>query len=115
MSILMQAVFFGHGNPMNALLRNSYTERWAAIGADLPRPKAILRISAHWWGVASGATNHADRSALTLVRAGVNTATYCARARARNRNRWMRSKEPITSTSALSTRGYVAEFMNQST
>jgi 4,5-DOPA dioxygenase extradiol len=45
----MPAVFFGHGNPMNALLRNQYTEAWAAIGASLPRPKAILCVSAHWY------------------------------------------------------------------
>jgi 4,5-DOPA dioxygenase extradiol len=49
MSHLMPAVFFGHGNPMNALSRNQYTEAWAAIGASLPRPKAILCISAHWY------------------------------------------------------------------
>jgi aromatic ring-opening dioxygenase catalytic subunit (LigB family) len=34
---------------MNALLANPYTERWAAIGATLPRPKAILSVSAHWY------------------------------------------------------------------
>jgi 4,5-DOPA dioxygenase extradiol len=45
----MPAVFFGHGNPMNALSRNQYTEAWAAIGASLPRPKAILCVSAHWY------------------------------------------------------------------
>jgi len=45
----MPAVFFGHGNPMNALLQNRYTEQWSAIGARLPRPKAILCISAHWY------------------------------------------------------------------
>ena len=45
----MPAIFFGHGNPMNALLRNPYTEQWAAIGETLPRPKAILCISAHWY------------------------------------------------------------------
>ena len=45
----MPAIFFGHGNPMNAVLRNPYTERWSAIGAILPRPKAILSISAHWY------------------------------------------------------------------
>jgi 4,5-DOPA dioxygenase extradiol len=45
----MPAVFFGHGNPMNALLENSYTEQWAAMGGRLPRPKAILCISAHWY------------------------------------------------------------------
>ena len=43
----MPAVFFGHGNPMKALLRNPYTERWAAIGASLPPPKAVpLRVGA---------------------------------------------------------------------
>jgi len=43
------AVFFGHGNPMNALLRNEYTERWAALGAEIPRPRAVLCVSAHWY------------------------------------------------------------------
>ena len=46
---LIPALFFGHGNPMNALLRNGYTERWTAIGTNLPRPKAILCVSAHWY------------------------------------------------------------------
>ena len=45
----MPALFIGHGNPMNALLANPYTQRWAAIGAILPRPKAILSVSAHWY------------------------------------------------------------------
>ena len=43
------AVFFGHGNPMNALLSNDYTKGWAAIGASIPRPQAILSVSAHWY------------------------------------------------------------------
>jgi 4,5-DOPA dioxygenase extradiol len=37
---VMPAIFFGHGNPRNALLRNRYTERWSQIGATLPRPEA---------------------------------------------------------------------------
>ncbi|MRR16634.1 MAG: 4,5-DOPA dioxygenase extradiol [Deltaproteobacteria bacterium] len=45
----MPAVFFGHGNPLNALSHNVYTEGWAAIGRALPRPRAILSISAHWY------------------------------------------------------------------
>lgn len=44
----MPAVFFGHGNPMNALYSNPWTEAWNAIGRAMPRPKAILCVSAHW-------------------------------------------------------------------
>lgn len=45
----MPAVFFGHGNPLNALRSNAYTEGWAAFGVSLlPRPRAVLSISAHW-------------------------------------------------------------------
>jgi 4,5-DOPA dioxygenase extradiol len=45
----MPAIFFGHGNPMNALQSNVWTEGWAALGASLPRPQAVLVISAHWY------------------------------------------------------------------
>ena len=44
----MPAIFFGHGNPMNALEDNRYTQSWQQLGAGLPRPKGILAISAHW-------------------------------------------------------------------
>lgn len=46
---VMPAVFFGHGSPMNALERNRYTEAWAAFGRSVPRPRAILVVSAHWY------------------------------------------------------------------
>jgi len=49
MTEVMPAIFFGHGNPMNALAANNYTEGWRRIGLDLPKPKAILSISAHWF------------------------------------------------------------------
>jgi len=45
----MPAVFFGHGNPLNALLSNEYSAGWASVGASMPRPKAILSVSAHWY------------------------------------------------------------------
>ncbi|MEO7559240.1 MAG: 4,5-DOPA dioxygenase extradiol [Nitrosospira sp.] len=45
----MPAIFVEHGNPMNALSNNAYTAAWSALGAALPRPKAILCISAHWY------------------------------------------------------------------
>src|SRR6188508_3263367 len=38
----MPAAFIGHGSPMNALDHNRYTEAWAALGASLPRPRALL-------------------------------------------------------------------------
>ena len=45
----MPAVFFGHGNPMNAISQNAWTEGWAKIGKSLPKPKAVLCVSAHWY------------------------------------------------------------------
>jgi 4,5-DOPA dioxygenase extradiol len=49
MTQLMPAIFFGHGNPLNALLRNAYTDGWAAIGNSIPRPEVVLCVSAHWY------------------------------------------------------------------
>ena len=45
----MPAAFFGHGSPMNALEKNRYSEAWATFGRTIPRPRAILAISAHWY------------------------------------------------------------------
>ena len=52
----MPAIFFGHGNPLNAIRQNGYTEGWATIGASIPRPKAILCVSAHWYFPATAVT-----------------------------------------------------------
>lgn len=49
MTKTMPVVFFGHGNPLNALADNAYTRGWAAIGKEVPRPSAILSVSAHWY------------------------------------------------------------------
>ncbi|MGO4883414.1 MAG: 4,5-DOPA dioxygenase extradiol [Bryobacteraceae bacterium] len=53
---LTPSIFFGHGNPMNAVSHNAYTEAWAVIGASMPRPKAILSVSAHWFVPETGVT-----------------------------------------------------------
>lgn len=53
---LMPAAFLGHGSPMNTLERNRYTEAWRAFGASVPRPRAILAISAHWYVNATAVT-----------------------------------------------------------
>lgn len=44
----MPAIFFGHGSPMNALEDNVYTRTWQQLGAAMPKPEAIVAISAHW-------------------------------------------------------------------
>ena len=49
MSERVPALFMGHGNPMNAIERNSYTLAWERLAAELPRPRAILSVSAHWY------------------------------------------------------------------
>jgi 4,5-DOPA dioxygenase extradiol len=53
----MPVAFLGHGSPMNALEQNRYTEAWRAFGASVPRPRAILVISAHWYINATAVTS----------------------------------------------------------
>jgi 4,5-DOPA dioxygenase extradiol len=47
--VRLPAVFFAHGSPMNAVERNGYTDAWRALAAGIPRPRAFLAISAHWY------------------------------------------------------------------
>jgi 4,5-DOPA dioxygenase extradiol len=54
MAQVLPAIFFGHGNPLNAVLENCYTAAWRQIGTEVSRPKAILSISAHWFVPGSG-------------------------------------------------------------
>ena len=50
------AAFLGHGSPMNALEHNRFTEAWRTFGASVPRPRAVLAVSAHWFVNASVVT-----------------------------------------------------------
>ena len=52
----MPVLFIGHGSPMNTLEQNDFTEAWRAFGQQLPRPKALLVISAHWYFGATAIT-----------------------------------------------------------
>ncbi len=52
----MPALFIGHGSPMNTLERNAFTNAWAALGRALPRPRAVLAVSAHWYIGATAVT-----------------------------------------------------------
>ena len=49
MKTTMPTLFVGHGNPMHAILPSRYTEAWQSLGQTLPRPEAILVVSAHWF------------------------------------------------------------------
>jgi 4,5-DOPA dioxygenase extradiol len=52
----MPALFIGHGSPMNTLERNGFTDAWRDLGRKLPRPRAILVVSAHWYIGATAVT-----------------------------------------------------------
>jgi len=52
--VRMPVVFIGHGTPMNAVSKNAFTQRLSTWGRELPRPTAILSVSAHW--LSRGAT-----------------------------------------------------------
>ncbi len=56
MASAQPAIFFGHGNPMNAITHNAYADTWSAIGRSIERPRAILAISAHWYVEQSAVT-----------------------------------------------------------
>ncbi len=53
---MLPTIFFGHGNPMNAVSINRYTEAWQRMGQETPKPKSILSISAHWFVPGTGVT-----------------------------------------------------------
>jgi 4,5-DOPA dioxygenase extradiol len=52
----MPSMFFGHGNPMNAVRQNEFTDGWRRMAASIPKPRAILAISAHWYLPATAVT-----------------------------------------------------------
>lgn len=56
MTTRMPALFVGHGNPMNAVHDSVWSRAWAAIGRRLPKPRAVLSISAHWYLPGTAAT-----------------------------------------------------------
>ena len=45
---LMPVLFIGHGSPMNAIEDNEFSQRWYKMGQEIPQPKAVVVISAHW-------------------------------------------------------------------
>lgn len=60
----MPALFVGHGSPMNGVEDNPFSRGWETLGATLPRPHAILAISAHW--LTQGSAVHVVASPRTI-------------------------------------------------
>lgn len=56
----MPVLFIGHGNPMNAITDTSYGRAWQALGSDIPKPRAILAVSAHWYVDGTHVTSNAS-------------------------------------------------------
>ena len=57
---MMPALFIGHGSPMNAIEDNEFTRKLTELGKELPRPKAVLCISAHWQSKGTWVTGMAN-------------------------------------------------------
>lgn len=60
MKQIMPLVFVGHGSPMNAIEDNHYTRGWKEIAREIPKPEAILMISAHWFTQGSRISDRKD-------------------------------------------------------
>ena len=58
----MPVLFIGHGSPMNAVLNNEYTEAIGQSTKNIPKPEAILVISAHWETEGTFITSSDERS-----------------------------------------------------
>lgn len=56
----MPALFIGHGSPMNTLELNGFTQAWRALGRELPKPRALVVVSAHWFFGATAVTAMAN-------------------------------------------------------
>src|SRR5688572_26363504 len=55
-STCMPVAFIGHGSPTNTLEDNRFTRSWQAFGAAVPRPRAVLVVSAHWYTAVTAVT-----------------------------------------------------------
>src|SRR5687768_8017110 len=45
---LMPVLFMGHGSPMNGIEDNEFSRQWEKLAREMPVPKAVLVVSAHW-------------------------------------------------------------------
>jgi 4,5-DOPA dioxygenase extradiol len=70
------AFFVGHGSPMNAIDNNAFTNSLGELGKTLPRPKAILIVSAHWLSPHDAVSVHDESEELIYDMFGFPDALY---------------------------------------
>lgn len=75
-STRMPALFLGHGSPMNVLEDNLYTRSWQKLGMTLPRPQAIVVVSAHWFTRGTGVTAMGRRPRFMTLVASAGAVRY---------------------------------------
>lgn len=71
----MPVLFIGHGSPMNAIEENAFSAQWEKLGPQLPKPEAILAVSAHWFTRGTRVTN-APRPKMVYDMYGFPKALY---------------------------------------
>jgi 4,5-DOPA dioxygenase extradiol len=91
MTTPMPAIFFGHGNPMNALQHNQWTDGWNNLGRTLPRPRAVLCISAHWYLPATLVTRWTLRERFTISEVSARAVSSEISGAGRSRSRTPRA------------------------
>ena len=62
MSERMPTLFVGHGSPMNTIEDNEFTKGWSEIAKSIPKPDAILSVSAHWYIPSTMVTAESSRT-----------------------------------------------------
>lgn len=75
MKVKMPVLFIGHGSPMNAVENNQFTRGWEEIAGKIPKPKAILSISAHWY-TAETRINNTEKPAMVYDMYGFPDELY---------------------------------------
>lgn len=55
-SKVMPVLFIGHGSPMNGIEQNEFSAYWTKLAGEIPVPKAVLVVSAHWLTKGTGIT-----------------------------------------------------------
>ena len=88
-STRMPALFLGHGSPMNVLEDNLYTRSWQKLGMTLPRPQAIVVVSAHWFTRGTGVRRRPRFMTLVASRRRCTTRIILLRVRLRWHSIWL--------------------------